>query len=91
MKKNQDPDRKHEKFEPPLEIPATPFRSNPETPLEIINTYGTYEIQATANSENDFPAIAQGMPPKYKGRDPRFFRGAGDFNPASDRSADHSL
>ncbi len=91
MKKNQDPDRRHEKFAPPLEIPATPFRSNPETPLEIINTYGTYEIQATANNEKDFPAIAQGLPKNAKARDPRFFRGPNDFNPASDHSRDHSI
>lgn len=91
MKKEEKKDRRPEKFDPPLEIPARPFRSNPETPLEIINTYGTYEVQATANSENDFPAIAQGIPIRAKKRDPRFFRGPDDFNPASDRSSDHSI
>lgn len=30
--------------------------------LEQINEYGTYEIQRTADTENFFPAIAQGLP-----------------------------
>ena len=89
--KDNNQSRKYEKFAPPLEIPATPVKANPETPLEIINAYGTYEIQPTADTENDFPAIAQGIPPKFKNRDPRFFRSAKDFNPASDQSADHSI
>ncbi len=29
---------------------------------ELINKYGTYEIQPTADSDNDFPKIAQGLP-----------------------------
>ena len=83
--------KKSENPKPLIEIPATPFRATPETPTEIINAYGTYEIQPTADTENDFPAIAQGLPPKFKNRDPRFFRGPKDMNPASDRSADHSI
>lgn len=34
----------------------------PETAIELINKYGTYEIQPTNDSENDFPKIAQGLP-----------------------------
>lgn len=30
--------------------------------FDMINEYGTYEIQPTANTENTFPAIAQGLP-----------------------------
>lgn len=78
-------------FSPPLEIPATPFRSCPETCEEMINTYGTYEIQATANTENDFPAIAQGTPEYTKERPLEFFRGADDPNPAADTSDEHCL
>lgn len=33
----------------------------PETAEELVNKYGTYEIQPTADSENAFPAIAQGL------------------------------
>ena len=78
-------------FSPPLEISATPFRSCPETSEEMINTYGTYEIQATANTENDFPAIAQGTPEYMKKRSLEFFRGADDPKPAADTSDEHCL
>lgn len=36
--------------------------SQPETTFELINKYGTYEIQPTCDSDNDFPKIAQGLP-----------------------------
>ena len=36
--------------------------SQPETVFELLNKYGTYEIQPTADSDNDFPKIAQGLP-----------------------------
>ena len=29
---------------------------------DIINKYGTYEVQATADTENTYPMIAQGLP-----------------------------
>ena len=28
--------------------------------VEMLNTFGTYNIQPTANTDNEFPAIAQG-------------------------------
>ena len=36
--------------------------SQPETVFELLNKYGTYQIQPTADSDNDFPKIAQGLP-----------------------------
>ena len=39
---------------------------DPETPYEMVNKYGTYEIQPTAETEKAFPTIAQGMPKKGK-------------------------
>ena len=33
----------------------------PETAFEMVNRYGTYEIQSTAATENQYPAIAQGF------------------------------
>ena len=30
--------------------------------FEMLNKYGTYEIQPTCDSDNDFPKIAQGLP-----------------------------
>ena len=38
----------------------------PETVFELLNKYGTYEIQPTADSDNDFPKIAQALPKKEK-------------------------
>lgn len=39
---------------------------NPETPYEMVNKYGTYEIQPTAETANSFPTIAQGLPKHHK-------------------------
>ena len=33
-----------------------------ENDLDLINRYGTYNIQRTADTFNTFPAIAQGLP-----------------------------
>ena len=41
-----------------------PINDLPENAFEMINNYGTYEIQNTANTENQYPAIAQGFNPK---------------------------
>ena len=57
----------------------------------MINTYGTYNIQATANTANDFPAIAQGTPPYMKERPLEFFRGEEDENHAANTSDGHCL
>ncbi len=34
---------------------------NPEDAEDMVNQYGTYNIQPTADTENEFPAIAQGL------------------------------
>ena len=46
----------------PTQISANNVVSQPDTVYELINKYGTYEIQPTADSDNDFPQIAQGLP-----------------------------
>lgn len=33
----------------------------PDGPDDVINQFGTYEVQATNGTENDFPQIAQGL------------------------------
>ena len=38
----------------------------PQTVFELIHKYGTYEIQPTSDSDNDYPKIAQGLPIKNK-------------------------
>ena len=49
-----------ENFCAPAELSARPYCTNPETCEEMLNTFGTYNIQPTANTDNEFPAIAQG-------------------------------
>ena len=39
-----------------------PFHGQPESSFDMVNQYGTYEIQRTADTGNEYPAIAQGMP-----------------------------
>ena len=41
---------------------STPVMGQPKDADELINKYGTFNIQPTAESETDFPAIAQGYP-----------------------------
>ena len=50
----------------PSQIPANNVASQPETVYELINKYGTYEIQPICDSDNDFPKIAQGLPKEEK-------------------------
>ena len=38
------------------------FPGNAEDCFDLVNQYGTYEIQRTADTGNFFPAIAQGLP-----------------------------
>lgn len=40
------------------------FNEKSETAFDLVNKYGTYEIQPTAATENAFPKIAQGLPKK---------------------------
>ena len=51
---------------------ATPdvheFHAPPETIHDIINGWGTYNIQATSQTENIFPLIGAGLPKSGKTR-----------------------
>lgn len=38
----------------------------PDDVFELINKYGTYNIQPTNDSQNEYPAIAQGLSEKLK-------------------------
>lgn len=44
------------------DISAEAIMSQPRDCFELINKYGTYEIQPTNDSDQDFPKIAQGLP-----------------------------
>ena len=41
---------------------SQPFFGQPDDCFELINRYGTYNIQPTADTRNPFPSIAQGLP-----------------------------
>ena len=49
---------------------ATPdihrFCGIPESGFDLINQYGTYNIQPTADTENVFPLIAPGLPREWR-------------------------
>lgn len=53
------------------EIAVTPIDGQPETAYDIVNKYGTYEIQPTSDTDNEYPAIAQGFNKRNKIRDGR--------------------
>ncbi len=56
--------KKNDKFpETPDNTPNSPIKPKEEskTAFELVNEYGTYEIQPTADTENQYPAIAQGF------------------------------
>ena len=38
----------------------------PEDCADLVNQYGTYNIQPTADTENLFPLIAPGLPDEWK-------------------------
>ncbi len=35
-------------------------KGQPDTAEDMVNKYGTYNIQPTCDTDNDFPCIAQG-------------------------------
>lgn len=43
------------------ELAVEAIHGNPETAHEMVNKYGTYEIQPTNDTKNPFPTIAQGL------------------------------
>lgn len=49
---------------------ANSVQGQPQNAFELINKYGTYNIQPTNDSDNKFPEIAQGLP-KNKETKPR--------------------
>lgn len=59
MKKHTE---KKDNFHVPVDTSVQSWDPTPDTAEEMVNTYGTYEIQATADTEFMFPAISQGLP-----------------------------
>ncbi|MEE1002269.1 MAG: hypothetical protein U0L17_00795 [Acutalibacteraceae bacterium] len=60
MKKNKKNNDNKTKHEINMEMSVTAIAGEPETAFDMVNKYGTYEIQPTADTDNEFPAIAQG-------------------------------
>lgn len=54
----------------PFPHDATPdihdFTTPPDSTGALINMYGTYNIQPTADTENTFPLIAPGLPRQWR-------------------------
>ena len=59
-------DKKNENYINQMEERITYIPDSPETPFEMVNKYGTYEIQPTGETDNEFPTIAQGLPENAK-------------------------
>lgn len=53
-------DKSNQKKDMDFEISANSIVGQPENCFELINKYGTYEIQPTNDSDNKFPTISQG-------------------------------
>ena len=51
---------KNKKYEN-REIELRNVQGQPETAEDMVNKYGTYNIQPTADTDNSFPKIAQGF------------------------------
>ena len=43
------------------------FSSPPESVGELINMYGTYNVQRTCDTDNLFPMIGHALPTQWKG------------------------
>ena len=58
--------RKKKDYPFPDEPFTDPYFGQPESCAEIVNKYGTYNIQPTADTEDLFPLIAHGLPKKWE-------------------------
>lgn len=45
-----------------IDLSGNDIAGMPEDAFQMVNKYGTYNIQPTADSDNEFPEIAQGLP-----------------------------
>lgn len=61
------------KFSVPIDIAATAWDRTPDTSEEMVNAYGTYEIQPTSDTDYPFPAISQGLPSEEVEHRPEHF------------------
>lgn len=52
-------DKKQSKIK--TDISCDPIHGEPHDAFDIINKYGTYNIQPTSDTHNEYPKIAQGL------------------------------
>ena len=60
---------KEKQIKPVMDISSSPTGGLPGTAIDMVNNYGTYEIQKTADAPNTYPAIAQGFNKKQSQND----------------------
>ena len=51
---------------PLLAISVNPVHGIPHSSFDMINKYGTYQVQDTANTPNEYPTISQGLAKRDK-------------------------
>lgn len=66
MKKKNNSNKNLKKFSG---ISSVSNKGMPESAFEMVNFYGTYEIQPTSETDNMYPTIAQGYNPKIVNHD----------------------
>lgn len=55
---------------PRRDVPSVdPATTEAFTVFDLVNKYGTYNIQPTADTDNAFPKIAQGLPDEENRKD----------------------
>lgn len=65
IKMNKENDKKFDGIHCPTPS-SEPVMGEPEDSFDMVNKYGTYNIQPTSQTGNSFPHIAQGLPKKRK-------------------------
>ena len=58
-----------DKYQVEMTPSAVSVGDAPDDSFQLVNKYGTYEIQPTADTDNKFPAIAQGFSRKEQERE----------------------
>ena len=59
MKKDKDQNKNQNSIK--IDISADPVYGEPFDAFDLINKYGTYNIQPTSDTHHDYPKIAQGL------------------------------
>ena len=58
-----------DKYQVEMTPSAVSVGDAPDDSFQLVNKYGTYEIQPTADTDNKFPTIAQGFSRKEQERE----------------------